>query len=81
MAIGSAAQRGSSVYIYDEENRQLGVVSAGSGPAGSGPNDGPQGYTGSTVSVRRGNSIYIYDEKGWQKGVTSARLVPAKIAH
>ena len=68
MAIGSAVQRGSSVYIYDEKGRQLGVVSAGSGR-----NDGLQGYTGSTVSVRRGNSIYIYDEKGRQKGVTPAR--------
>ena len=68
MAIGSAVQRGSSVYIYDEKGRQLGVVSAGSGP-----NDGLKGYTGSTVSVRRGNSIYIYDERGRQKGVTPAR--------
>jgi len=68
MAIGSAVQKGSSVYIYDEKGRQLGVVSAGSGA-----NDGLKGYTGSTASVRRGNSIYIYDEKGRQKGVTSAR--------
>ena len=50
MAIGSAVQRGSGVYIYDERGRQLGVVGAGSGP-----NDGLKGYTGSTVSVRRGN--------------------------
>ncbi len=68
MAIGSAVQRGFSVYIYDEKGHQLGVVGAGSGP-----NDGLKGYTGSTVSVRRGNSIYIYDEKGRQKGVTPAR--------
>lgn len=68
MAIGNAVQRGSSVYIYDEKGHQLGVVGAGSGP-----NDGFKGYTGSTVSVRRGNSIYIYDEKGRQKGVTPAR--------
>jgi len=68
MAIASAVQRGSSIYIYDERGRQLGAVSAGSGPQ-----DGLQGYTGSTVSVRRGSTVYIYDEKGRQKGATSAR--------
>jgi hypothetical protein len=68
MAIGSAVQRGSSIYIYDEQGRRVGVVNAGSGP-----NDGLKGYTSSTVSVRRGNSIYIYDEKGQQKRVISAR--------
>lgn len=68
MAIGSAVQRGSSVYIYDEKGRQLGVVSAGSGP-----NDGLTGYTSSTASVRRGSLIYIYDEKGRQKGTAPAK--------
>ena len=68
MAIGSAVQRGPSIYIYDEKGQQLGVVLAGFGP-----NDGLKGYTSSTVSVRRGNAIYMYDEKGRQKGVTLAR--------
>ena len=49
MAIGTAVQRGGLVYIYDEKNRQTSTV-----PAGSGPNDGLQGYTGSRVNVRRG---------------------------
>ncbi len=68
MAIGSAVQRGSSIYIYDENGRQTGVVSAGSGPK-----DGLRGYTGTTVSVQRGSSIYIYDDKGRQKSVVQAR--------
>jgi len=70
MTIGSAVQRGTSVYIYDEKGRQLGVIGVGSG---SRANDGLKGYTGSTVSVQRGSTIYIYDEKGRQKGVTPAR--------
>ena len=68
MAVGSAVQRGPSVYIYDEKGRQVGFV-----VAGFGPNDGLKGYTSSTVSVRRGDMIYIYDEKGRQTGMTPAR--------
>lgn len=64
MAIGSAVQKGSMVYIYDERGRQLASVSAG---------DGLQGYTGSTVSVKRGNMVYTYDERGRQVSMTSAR--------
>jgi hypothetical protein len=67
MAIASVVQRSFSIYIYDEKGRQLGIVAAGSDP-----NDGLEGYTNSTVSVRRGNSIYIYDEKGRQKTIISA---------
>lgn len=67
MAIASVVQRGFSIYIYDEKGRQLGIVRAGSGR-----NDGLEGYTSSTVSVRRGNSIYVYDEKGRQKAIISA---------
>ena len=68
MAIGSAIQRGNAIYVYDEHGRQL-CVAAG----GTGPNDGLQGYTGSTFSVRRGNAIYVYDEKGRQTAVMAAR--------
>ena len=64
MAIGSAVQRGSYVYIYNEKGRQLGMVPAG---------DGLQGYTGSGVSVRRGSYIYTYDERGRQLSMTPAR--------
>jgi hypothetical protein len=69
MALGSAVQRGHSVYVYDEKGRQLHVLSAG----GSGPDDGLSGYTGSTVSIRRGPCIYTYDERGRQKSVINAR--------
>ena len=63
MAIGNAIQRGSYVYIYDENNRQTGSV-----PAGSGPNDGLKGYTSSQVNVQRGSYIYSHDERGRQIG-------------
>ncbi len=59
MAIASAVQRGWSIYVYDEWNNIL-----FSSDAGSGPNDGLQGYTGSSVSIRRGSFIYVYDERG-----------------
>ncbi len=64
MAIGTAVQRGSFIYVYDEKGRQLAALSAG---------EGLQGYTGSTVSVRRGSFIYTYDERGRQVSTTSAR--------
>jgi len=63
MAIGNAVQRGSFVYIYDDNNRQKAVV-----PAGSGSNDGLKGYTMSQVNVQRGSFIYSYDENGRQTG-------------
>ncbi len=53
MAIGSAIQKGSHVYVYDEHNSLLfnrqGEL---------------MGYTSNTVSLRTGNSIYTYNEKG-----------------
>lgn len=64
MAIGSAVQRGSFVYVYDEKGRQLATVLAG---------DGMQGYTGSAVSVKRGAFIHTYDERGRQVSTTPAR--------
>ena len=59
MAIGNAVQRESSVYVFDEMNRQACTI-----PAGSGPEDGLKGYTSSRVSVRRGSFICSYDESG-----------------
>ena len=67
MAIGNVIQRGSVVYIYDEKNSQIASISAGSGP-----NDGLEGYTSSTVNIRRGWSIYTYNEKGLQISSVSA---------
>jgi len=68
MAIGNVIQKGSFVFVYDEKGRQLCSI-----PAGSGPQDGLQGYTSSTVNVRHGNFIFTYNEKGWQLSSTLAR--------
>ena len=67
VAIATAIQRGPCVYIYDENGRQLGVISTGPAP------NGLAGFTNSTVSIRRGGYIYIYDERGRQRSVLSAR--------
>ena len=68
MAIASAVQRGHYVYVYNEKGRQLASLTAGSGPE-----DGLKGYTGSSVSVRRGSYIYTFDEKGRQLMTKPAR--------
>jgi hypothetical protein len=67
MAIGSAVQRGSLVYVYDEKGRRLTSLLAGEGPK-----DGLHGYTSSTVSVRRGLLIFTYDERGRRLSSTLA---------
>jgi hypothetical protein len=59
MAIGSAIERGSLIYVYDEEGRTL-----FSKAKGSGPNDGLMGFTGSTVTVRLASIIYTYGQDG-----------------
>ena len=58
--IGTAIQRGSSVYVYNERNSQIFVKSGEL-----------HGYTSSTVSVKNGHSIYTYNEKGSQISVHS----------
>ena len=68
MAIGNVVQRGNTVYVYDEKDRPIGSV-----PAGSGPDDGLKGYTSSRVNVRRGSTIYMYDEKLRPVGTSPAR--------
>lgn len=68
MAISSAIQKGTYVYVYDERGHNTCQIQAGSGPP-----DGLVGYTGSTVSVRRGNNVYTYDGNGrnlFEKRVT-----------
>ena len=59
MAIGSAIERGSFIFAYDEHGRTL-----FSKARGSGPKDGLLGFTGTTVTVRYGSIIYTYDERG-----------------
>jgi hypothetical protein len=57
--IGSALERGSLIYVFDEHGRTLFAKATGLGPK-----DGLLGFTGSTVTVRFGSIIYTYDEKG-----------------
>ncbi len=56
MAIATAVQRGSWVYVFDEAGRQLTTISGDL-----------HGFTGSSVSVKRGNWIYVFDEHGHQQ--------------
>ena len=60
MAIGMGQQRGSSVYVYDENNRQLWTR-----------NGELQGYTSGNVTIKIGSTLYMYDEKGRQVGTRS----------
>lgn len=54
--IGSALQKGSTVYVYDEKGS---ILYSKSGDLA--------GYTGSTVSIRVKNTLYTYDERGFKK--------------
>ena len=53
MAIATAIQRGSRVFVYDERKHEL-----------FSKNGELHGYTGSSVSIKERNHIYVYDEKG-----------------
>lgn len=55
MAIGSAIQRGNTVYVYDENNRQIWVKQGTL-----------IGYTSNTLSVKVGdaNTVSVYNDKG-----------------
>jgi hypothetical protein len=68
MAIGSAVEMGSLVYVYDENRRELFTK-----PKGIQPGDGLKGYTSTRVSIKNGFLIYTYDDKGRQVSSTSAR--------
>ena len=68
MAIGNAVQRGTVVYIYNEDNKLNGSV-----PAGNDPNDGLKGYTPSRVNVQRGSLVYSYNENGQLEDSVPAR--------
>lgn len=61
MAIGSAAQKGNVVYVYDEKGwdlfTRLGEL---------------HGYTGATVTIKAGGLLYTLDERGQQLSVRIA---------
>lgn len=51
--IGSAQQKGSTVYVYDEKGL---VLFSKSGEL--------QGFTGATVVIRIGSTLYTYNDRG-----------------
>ena len=57
MAIGTAVDRGGTVYVYNEKNQQLfsrpGIL---------------HGFTSSTVSIIQRGTIYMFNEKNQQVG-------------
>jgi phage pi2 protein 07 len=61
MAIASVVERGGWVYVYDERGNNITTIMGGSQP-----DEGLQGYTASTVSIRRGPWVYVYDQSGNQ---------------
>ena len=61
MAIGSAVERGSAVYAYDDKGRMLFQK-----PRGSRRGDGLKGFTETTINIQRRGVMYTYDEKGRQ---------------
>lgn len=64
MAIGHAVQRGTLIYVYDQDGRQVTSISA----PGRWPDDGLKGYTSSTIHVQKGTLIYSYGEYGQSIG-------------
>ena len=59
MAIGTAIERGSIIYVYSDDGHLLFAKNKGSGPR-----DGLIGFTQSTVTTQFGSVIYTYDEEG-----------------
>ena len=62
MAISVAIQRGSWVYIYDENGNITGTVDSGTNTGLLG--NGLIGFSSSSVSIKRGEMVYVYDAKG-----------------
>ena len=58
MAISTAVQRGSWVYVYNEKGSQVTTIAGDL-----------HGFTGSSVSVKRGSWVYVFDEHGHQQSV------------
>lgn len=55
--IGSAIQKGSWIYVYDERGNQKCCLSG----------DALLGFTGTSVTIRKGSFAYTYDERGSQQ--------------
>jgi hypothetical protein len=66
MAIGKAVQRGTLIYIYDQDGRAVTSVSAPS----RWPTDGLKDYTSTNINVQKGTLLYSYDKNGRQTSIT-----------
>lgn len=66
MAIGKAVQRGTLIYIYDQDGQAVTSISAPS----RWPTDGLKAYTANDISVQKGSLLYSYDKHGRQTGIT-----------
>lgn len=64
MTIGHAVQRGTLIYVYDQDGRQVTSISA----PGRFPDDGLKGYSSNSIHIQKGTLIYAYDEAGHQVG-------------
>lgn len=63
MAIGSAVQKGKTIYVYNEKGQ---IMFAKTG-------DKLVGYTAITVTVQKGKTVTTYNEKGQVKFATTAK--------
>lgn len=66
MAISKAVQRGTLIYIYDQDGEAVTSISAPS----RWPTDGLKSYTPTSINVQKGSLLYSYDKNGRQMGIT-----------
>lgn len=66
MAISKAVQRGTLIYIYDQNGEAVTSISA----PGRLPTDGLKAYNEHSISVQKGALLYSYDKQGRQTGIT-----------
>jgi len=57
--IATVVERSSTIFVYNDKGTIITTLTRGSGPK-----DGLQGYTQSTISVRRSGTIYVYNPNG-----------------
>lgn len=62
MTIGHAVQRGTLIYVYDLQGKQITSISA----PGRWPGDGLKSFDANTIHVQKGTLLYAYDEYGRQ---------------
>jgi len=70
MSIGKAVQRGTLIYIYDQDGMAVTSISA----PGRCPDDGLKAYTPHSISVQKGGLLYSYDKRGRQTGIAPLKV-------